>query len=282
MPDALPPAASAAPAQAALFARYRDAAPAGDGPWNDVLASLLAHRSVRAYRPDPLPEGTLERLVAAAQSAASSSNLQTWSVVAVEDAGHKARLAAVARGQRHIEQAPLFLVWVADHARLRGIGAITRSPTEGLDYLETFLVALIDAALAAQNAVVAAESLGLGTVYIGALRNHPEAVAAELGLPPGAMGVFGLCVGYADPDGASDVKPRLPQSVVVHREQYRSTVTPEMVGTYDAAMMAFQQEQRMEPVGWTRTAMSRVRGAASLHGRERMRETLIALGFPLR
>jgi len=68
---------------AALLARYGDArSTVPDGPWNAVLASMLAHRSVRAYKPDALPPGTLETVVAAAQSAATSSNMQTWSVVA--------------------------------------------------------------------------------------------------------------------------------------------------------------------------------------------------------
>jgi len=63
---------------------------------NPVIEQLLAHRSVRAYLPDPLPEGTLQTLVAAAQSASNSSNLQAWSVVAVQDTARKARLAALA------------------------------------------------------------------------------------------------------------------------------------------------------------------------------------------
>jgi nitroreductase len=267
---------------AALWARYRGAAPSGRGPWNDVLATILAHRSVRAYRPDPLPAGTLERLIAAAQSAASSSNLQTWSVVAVEDPGRKARLAALAGGQRHIVQCPLFLVWLADLGRLRAVGAMTGAATAGLDYLESFLVAAIDAALAAQNAVVALESLGLGSVYIGALRNRPEEVAAELGLPPDVAAVFGLCVGYADPADASDVKPRLPQGVVLHRETYQQAVTAATLAAYDGEMAAFQTEQGQPAMGWTKAAIARVRGPESLGGRDRLRAALTALGFALR
>jgi nitroreductase len=68
-----------------------------------------------------------------------------------------------------------------------------------------FLMAAIDTALAAQNAVVAAESLGLGTVYIGALRNQPERVAQVLGLPHKSFAVFGLCVGHADPEQPTGV-----------------------------------------------------------------------------
>ncbi|MFM7366911.1 MAG: nitroreductase family protein, partial [Sphaerospermopsis kisseleviana] len=155
-----------------------------------------------------------------AQSASTSSNLQTWSVVAVEDGNRKEELSKLANNQAHIRQSPLFLVWLADLARLTNIAESRGLPHEGLDYLEMFLMAAIDAALAAQNAVVAAESLGLGTVYIGALRNKPQEVAQILNLPPHVVAVFGLCVGYADPVVKVAIKPRLPQSVVLHREIY--------------------------------------------------------------
>ncbi len=268
--------------RAALQARYRSASPPAEGPWNAVIESLLSHKSVRGYLPDALPDGALEWIVAAAQSAATSSNLQTWSVVAVEDAGRKRRLAAIAGGQRHVEQCPLFLVWLADLSRLREVGRIKGAATDALDYLETFLVAVIDAALAAQNAVVALESMGLGSVYIGALRNKPLEVAAELGLPPGVVAAFGLCVGYPDTAEASGVKPRLPQAAVLHRERYGPAVAPELLDAYDGDLKAFQDEQGMPAVGWTSVALARVRGAASLNGRDALRDELVALGFPLR
>ena len=207
--------------QAALLARYGAEAPSlPPGPWNDVIASLLQHRSVRGYQPTPLPPGTLETLVAAAQSAASSSNMQAWSVVAVTQPAAKAALAVVAGNQSHIEECPLFLVWVADVARLGRVGKAVGQDFECLPYLETFLFSAFDAILAAQNATVAAESLGLSTVYIGALRNDVEAVAKILGLPQGAVGVVGLCIGYGDETKKAMVKPRLPQSAVLHRERY--------------------------------------------------------------
>ena len=150
----------------ALALRYgADAIPAA-GPWNDTIALMLSHRSVRGYRPDALPEGTLETLIAAAQSAATSSNLQTWSVVAVTDPATKAELAKIASNQKHIEQCPLFLVWLADVSRNQRLGAEEGVTLETMPYLETFLVAAIDAALAAQNAVTAASSIGLSNVCL--------------------------------------------------------------------------------------------------------------------
>ena len=129
-----------------------------------------------------MPSGTLQLLIGAAQSAASSSNLQLWSVVSVSDPARRRALYEVAGHQAHILECPLFLVWVADLHRPTQLARERGVPSAGLDYLEMFLMASIDSALAAQNAVVAAEALGLGTVYIGALRNDPVRVAQVLEL----------------------------------------------------------------------------------------------------
>ncbi|WP_275407863.1 nitroreductase family protein [Actinoplanes regularis] len=81
---------------------------------NDVLRLQLAHRSVRRFGPRDVTERELATLIAAAQSAPTSSNLQPWSVVAVRDPQRKARLATLAGNQAFVAQAPLFLVWLAD------------------------------------------------------------------------------------------------------------------------------------------------------------------------
>jgi nitroreductase len=250
--------------------------------WNDTLQTLLTHRSVRAYENQSLPDGTLETLIAAAQSAPSSSNLQTWSVVAVEDAERKARLSVLAGNQAHIRDAPLLLVWLADLARLEAVAARASVKPEGLHYLETLLVGVIDAALAAQNAVVALESLGLGSVYIGAIRNAPEQVAAELALPPHVLPVFGLCVGYADSTRPAQVKPRLPQLVVLHRERYDAHVQASGISLYDGILSEFQAQQGQSEAAWTDRSVERWHTRESLHGRHRLRDALASLGFELR
>lgn len=265
----------------ALTARYGNDLPEVGDAWNGVLANLLTHRSVRAYRPDPLPPRTVETLVAAAQSAPSSSNLQTWSVVVVEDQARKARLAEFAGGQKHIVEAPLFLVWLADLSRAERLAARSRHPDEGLRFLETFLVAVIDAALAAQNAVVAAESLGLGSVYIGAIRNKPRAVAEELGLPPNVAAAFGLCVGYPDAARPAQVKPRLRQQVVIHHERYSDAADEASIAAYDETLRAFQRSEGVPAIGWSEAVLKRLGSARALNGRDRLVEELRALGFKL-
>jgi len=268
---------------ALILARYGVEAMPQAGQLNDVLRRVLAHRTVRAYLPDALPAGTLETLVTAAQSAPSSSNLQLWSVIAVEDAACKARLSQVAGGQPHIEQAPLFLVWLADLSRADRVAAARERSMEGCAYLESFVVAAIDAALAAQNAAIAAESMGLGTCYVGALRNDPERVAAELGLPPRAMAVFGLCVGRENPARPAEIKPRLPHALVTFRERYVPHPQEEaLIASYDATLAAFSRRQGMGDVTWTSRLFARMGSLKGLNGRERMRAMMQALGFELR
>jgi nitroreductase len=268
-------------ATARLTERYRETV-GTVLPWNETLDTLLSHRSVRSYLPDPLPDGTLELLVAAAQSAATSSNLQPWSVVAVEGQERKRRLAALAGNQQHIIQAPLFLVWLIDLSRNEQIGESQGRPAQALDYLESFLLGAVDTSLAAQSAVVALESLGLGSVYIGGIRNRPTDVAAELGLPPHVFALFGLAIGRPDPAAPASVKPRLPQDAVLFRERYEEPDLASKLSRYTRHLRAFQQEQRLPEQDWAAIVANRLRGPEILHGRDKLREILNGLGFKLK
>ena len=261
--------------------RYRSAQGL-DADWNETIETLLSHRTVRSYLPKAVPESAVRLAVAAAQSAPSSSNLQAWSVVAVEDEGRKARLNTVAGTQRQIAQAPLLLVWLADLSRPRTIAAGQGASAEGLDYVESFLLAVIDAALAAQNAVVALESQGLGTCYIGAIRNDPEVVARELELPDGVFPVFGLTVGYPDPAAPAAVKPRLPQTTVLHRERYDDSRRPDDLKHYNAALRDFQAEQGMPLLDWTKQVKNRIGTVEALKGRHLLGAAVRRLGFKLK
>ena len=264
-------------------ARYGSSDVAVPATASPIIDHLLAHRSVRTYLPDPVSDDALTAIVAAAQSASSSSNLHAWSVVAVRDPARKARLAELAGDQAHIRQAPLLLVWLADLARLEHIAQKVGEAQVALDYLEMFEVGVIDAALAAQNAVAAAESLGLGTVYIGAMRNRPEDVAAELALPQRVVAMFGLCVGTPDPAQPAAVKPRPPQSVVLHQETYSLAAQDAGLADYDTAMSAFYASQGMKVHGsWSNHSARRVRNTAALTGRDRLVEALRNRGFLLK
>jgi hypothetical protein len=173
-------------------------------------------------------------------------------------------------------------VWLADVSRNARMAEEEGRELEALPYLETFLVAAIDAALAAQNAVVAAESLGLSTVYIGALRNDAGQVAQLLGLPPGVMGVFGLCIGHAAPEVANEVKPRLPQAAICHHETYGTPDESALRAAYDGEMASFSARQGMADDNWSRRVLQRLGRISSLNGRDTLKAVVRGLGFPLK
>lgn len=263
--------------------RYREAME-GASAWNDTLRVLTAHKSVRSYSDRKISPETLQTLILAAQSAPTSSNLQFWSVVAVEDQERKNRLSQYAGVQKHIETCPLFLVWIVDLARHAEFAKAEAGIGDGgLDYLEAFVVGVVDATLAAQNLFTAAESLGLGGVYIGGMRNNPIEVAHELHLPPQAFAVFGMCLGYPVEGSKASVKPRLPQEVVLHHEHYKpASEQMEGVAAYNAKARSFQVEQGMREQNWTTQAATRMRGPEALSGRHVLRECLNRLGFQLK
>ncbi|MFT4213136.1 MAG: NADPH-dependent oxidoreductase [Microbacterium sp.] len=263
-----------------LSLRYGGDAPAGALPENAVLSLLYRHRSVRRYTGEPVDDETVTAIVAAAQSAATSSNHQAWSVVELRDAERVARIAELAGGQEFIRDAAVFLVFVADWARARGLAAAHGEAAEAIDYIESTLVGFVDAALAAQNAVVAAESLGLGTVYVGSVRNAPEAVAELLGLPDAAFPVVGVAIGHPDPHDPAGIKPRLPQRVVRHREHYREA-DPADIGDYETTVRGYYETQGASR-GWIAAAITRVRDIAGLHGRHTIREALARRGLASR
>lgn len=264
----------------ALQARYGEQAPALNLPYLPALDAMLSHRSVRHFLRDALPTHTLETLVAAAQSAPTSSNLQTWSVIAVESQERREQLANLVGPQKHLAVAPLVLVWLADLSRIERLGQAQGRDPVGLHYLDTFLMGVIDAALAAQNAVVAAEAMGLGTVYVGGMRNQPEAVAQVLGTPPNVFPVFGLVVGHPDPARPAAVKPRLPQSAVLHREQYQVPADlHQEIGDYNANLRAFMRTHGMKEVDWSAQVVERLGSPEALTGRHRLYEALRNAGF---
>lgn len=246
-----------------------------------VLGTLFSHTSVRRFAEEPVDDATVRTIVAAAQSASSSSHQQMWSVVALRDPERVRRLVETGRLSAFAASAPLILVFVADWSRATAVAADAGEPAEAVAYLESTLVAFVDCGIAAQNALVAAEALGLGGCYLGSMRNEPEAVAELLGLPAGSVAVLGLALGWPASAERRALKPRLPQEVVLHLERYQP-VDVAAVHAYSARMDAFYERLGRVQPPWLQTAIARVRDVRGLHGRERMREWLAARGLPSR
>lgn len=237
---------------------------------------FLAHRSVRRYREEDVPEDLVRGLIGAAQSAATSSNLQLWTVISVQESERREAIARLCADQDHVRQAPWFFAFLADHFRLQQAAAEVGEAAAGLDYVEYLVMALVDAALAAERMVCAAESLGLSICYIGALRNDPEGVRRLLDLPERTFGIFGLCLGWPAEGVRAEIKPRLSPEAVWHRETYRRDVP---IAEYDERMRAFYEGERMKgEVTWSMRSGRRV-DEHHLTGREVLLDWLRAQRF---
>ena len=217
---------------ALLRARY-GAEPGFDPPAAVApgLAAILDRRVTRRYRPESIPEPLLRTLLAAAQSAPSKSDLQQYSIVVVQDPERIAAVADWIGTMPWIKEAPAFLFFCGDLRRGRRLCEL-RGLEHANDNVDTFLNATADAALAMAHLVLAAEASGLGTCPVSYVRNHVERVAPMLGLPRGVFPVAGLTLGW--PAARNAPSPRLPQSVVVHRERYDDSGLEATLPAYDA------------------------------------------------
>lgn len=249
---------------------------------NPVIETMFKHHSVRSFEDKVVEDEVLNTLFAAAQSAPTSSNLQLWTAIAITDKKKKQRLSSLCGDQKHIINAPLFIVWVADISRIRRLAKLEGEMSEGTNYMESFLMCSLDVALAAQNFSLAAESLGLGTVFVGGLRNNSLEVVEEVNLQDGMFPIFGMSVGYPNPDKPAAVKPRLPLSAVVYKETYQARPVQQEIGNYDDVAKAFAVKHGMQDQLWSQKAMARMESAMSLTGRDVLKGEIMKQGFPLR
>ena len=165
---------------------------------NETIASQLAHRTIRAYKDQPLTEEEVTTLMEVARHTATSSFLQSCTVLHITDPQVREAIGA-ASGQPYVggTKGDLF-IFVADLYRNSRIRAEQGVSSEALGSINLFLTALEDALLAAQNVVVAAESMGLGTVYLGSILADPRSVVKALELPELTFPIVGLLVGHPD------------------------------------------------------------------------------------
>lgn len=171
-----------------------------------TIELICGHRSIRHFTDEPISEAQREAIINSARATSSSSFLQCSSIIRITDKALREELVTLTGGQKHVAQAAEFWVFCADFNRHLQI-----CPDAQLGLAKQLLLGVVDTAMMAQNALTAAESLGLGGVYIGGLRNNIEAVTELLKLPQHVLPLFGLCLGW--PADNPDLKPRLPSSI---------------------------------------------------------------------
>lgn len=196
---------------------------------------LCSHRSIRAFTEQAISAEQREAIIAAAQSASTSSFLQCSSIIRITDPALRQQLVTLTGGQQWVADAAEFWVFCADFNRHLQI-----CPDAQLGRAEQLLLGCVDTALMAQNAMVAAESLGLGGVFIGGIRNSIAQVTELLGLPKFVLPLFGFCIGY--PSAVPDLKPRLPQAMLVHENRYQP-VDPQVLADYDSRTAIYYEHR---------------------------------------
>lgn len=260
-------------------ARYRAPYPLADEKLNETVALMMRHKSIRQYTGEPMSDHDLDLIITAAQSASSSSNTQTWSVIAIRDKARLKQISEIIGGRDYVENCAVFLVWVADFNRLEHVLTSHDAEPASIGYLENTLVTFTDIGIASQNALLAAESLGLGGVYVGSLRNDPAGVTAALGIPRHAFPALGMSIGRPDPSEGTGIKPRLPLETVLHHEVYDETAWEAGVNTFEKNYRDYFAEQGTENHSWIKTMIGRLGSIAGMHGRETMQEKLAAQGL---
>lgn len=223
-----------------------------------TLKTLLEHRSIRKYTGEPIDDKVLTAILEAGRAVSTSSFLQAASIIRVVDKNKRTQLRqiscdmseeeyqkALADGKRlghaYVEDCAEYLVFCMDSYRHNQLAKVQT------DWTEVMIIGAIDAALMAQNILAAAESLGLGGVYIGSLRNDIRRAGEILGLPKHVVPLFGLCLGH--PDMSSKInqsqRPRLPLDVLVSTDTYQipdeSTLTK-----YNEVVREYYQGRRLD------------------------------------
>ncbi|MBB6217734.1 nitroreductase [Anaerosolibacter carboniphilus] len=237
---------------------------------NDVIRLLKSHRSIRKFTDQGIDESVIREIIESAQWASSSSFVQAYSIIGIKDQANKRLLAQLCGEQSYIETCPVFLVFCADLNRLEMACTVHGMKMVG-EYTESFIMSTVDAALAAQNAMIAAESLGLGGVYIGGIRNNPEEVSKLLKLPEFVYPVFGICLGYPAQDPGS--KPRLPLAVIYKEEFYNNENDLKKIEDYDQKISAYYVErtQGKRSDSWTQQMAEKMQAETRPHMKEYLR-----------
>ncbi|BEP28303.1 NADPH-dependent oxidoreductase [Helicovermis profundi] len=209
---------------------------------NNTIKSITNHRSIRSFTNQMIEEDKLSAILESAQAAPSSINGQQMSIIVIKDQTTKDKIAKLAGGQPWISSTPIFLLFLADYYRAKLAADKNDEELVISNNMEGTLVSSIDVGLAMGNSIVAAESLGLGTVCIGGIRMSPDEIIELLELPKYVYPMAGLCIGYPVEENIPDKKPRLPKEAVVHQEKYNSNINS-YIDDYDKTISEYMKNR---------------------------------------
>ena len=191
---------------------------------------IMRRRTVRSFTDQPVEEEKVRKLLDAAIQAPSGGNIQPISIIRIEKSEGRAKIAKLAVNQPWVAKAPLCLLFCIDFARTGKWAEAEGASYGGEKALMSFLLAYADVFCSAENAVLCATSLGLGTVYIGMVLTAMTEIRREFGLPGKVVPVVALCVGY--PKKVPTDIPKLSHAAMVHSERYEEKSPEELKRLY--------------------------------------------------
>jgi nitroreductase len=172
----------------------------------DVFEAIKSRRSIRTYKNQNLPEGTVEKLLEAAIWAPSAGNVQPWEFIVAESQETKQGLCVAAYGQKSLEEASVVIVVCADENRAE----------QTYGFRGKTLYCFQDTAAAIQNLLLTATSLGLGSCWLGAFKEEEikKVINAPLGIRPVALIPIGI------PNETPQARKRRPVKEIIHKETF--------------------------------------------------------------
>jgi nitroreductase len=214
-------------------------------PGLNALAEIAGHRSHRRYLPRPVEPELLRLLCACALSAPSKSDLQQCDIVIVGDVAIRQAIVATIPDMPWIMDAPVFLVFAANGARLPAMAKLHGKPFPN-DHLDQFFNAAVDAGIVLATFMRAAAATGLGCCPISAIRDHPQTVSDLLQMPDRVVPVAGLCVGW--PAQAGEITPRLSLNTTVVGNRYGGRDLAGELDAYDRRRAKLRPYRRQRDV----------------------------------
>ncbi len=197
----------------------------------DLYELMMKRRSVRFFEDRTIPEPVIEKLVDVANHAPSGGNIQPLSIILVRSPEGRKKLSELAGGQPWVRNAPLSMIFCIDFYRIKKWAEMSQVDFRGEEALNHFLIAYADMMAAAQNVVILAQALGLGTVYVGAIQHEIDETRRYFEIPDYVLPMMVLCLGY--PRSIPRTIPKLKKEVLVHQERYRNLGEEEIRKAFD-------------------------------------------------
>jgi len=185
---------------------------------NFALKTMLQHRSIRKFTSENIDDPTLDLILRAACNGSTMGNMQLYSIIITKDKEKMERMAPFHFNQPIATNAPLILTFVADFNRFNKYCEYRDAETGAYSNLQSYHWAVTDAIIAAQNACIAAESLGLGICWLGTITFNVDKFIEILNLPKHTVPVACIAIGY--PDENPELTDKLPLEALVHYETY--------------------------------------------------------------